>query len=91
MYNIVYAGKEKIPILACPKDCSVCKEWRTQFQIWKFSIFCPVHCYKCQYAGYCDDFDIVGKRVIVCIKCSDKYYKYLKFYRKHGYIKYFNN
>ncbi len=91
MHNIVYAGKEKIPILACPKNCSICKVWHTKHQLWKLSIFCPVHCYKCQYAGYPDEFDIINNKVLVCIKCYDKFYKYLKCYRKHGYIKYYNN
>ena len=87
MYNIVYAGKDKKPIRACPKNCPICKEWHKPYQLWKLSVFCPVHCYKCQHAGYPDEFDIIDRRILVCIKCYDKYYKYLRSYRKYGYIK----
>ena len=43
MYNIVYAGKDKKPIRACPKNCPVCKEWRKPHQSWKIFEFSLSH------------------------------------------------
>ena len=79
-HHVVYVGKDKIPILACPKSCPICKEWSKKHQSWKSLVFCPVHCYKCLHAGYPEEFDIIGRQVLVCIKCYDKYYKCLKHY-----------
>ena len=34
-----------------------------------------------------EEFDIIDRRILVCIKCYEQYYKYLRSYRKYGYVK----
>ena len=85
-HHIVYAGKDKIPIKACPKDCEICIEWNKKGQTWKVFEFCPVHCHLCKHAGYPEEFDIINMSVLVCIKCYDKYLRCIKYYRRYGYM-----
>ena len=73
---------------ACDQDtCKVCIEWNKKGQIWKNFVFCPLHCYMCEYAGYPDEFKIIKKEVsiFVCIECHKKYLERIKNILRLGY------
>ena len=72
--------EDKYGILeACDSNtCKVCKEWNQASNIWKNWVFCPLHCYVCNYAGYVEEFAIIKSKIstLVCLDCHKKIYKY---------------
>lgn len=70
-YNYVYSETYNKYYFACHKKCKVCKEWHNQYQLWKYRVFMPVHCFHCNYAGYPDDFRFY-KKIVICETCELK-------------------
>ena len=81
-------GKNGI-LEACDQDtCKVCIEWSKKGQIWKNFVFCPLHCYMCEYAGYPDEFKIIKNEnsgTFVCGRCYKIYLERIKNILRLGY------
>ncbi len=82
-YKFYDKNGEKLNIVSCI-DCEVCLEWKSM--PWKTSVFCPVHCHFCHYAGYDDEFDFFPPNrdyknelsFFVCLKCFFELNKKIK-------------
>lgn len=79
-YKFYDKNLSKLNIIGC-SNCDVCKEWKNQ--PWKVQIFSPVHCYKCHYAGYDNEYMIYyfneKKKELGLFLCLDCYKKIKQF------------
>lgn len=68
-YNCLYSIDNRKIYYGCHKKCKVCKDWNTKSQIWKSSVFFPIHCHLCNFAGNTEDFS-KDNIFIVCLNCK---------------------
>jgi hypothetical protein len=80
-YNCIYSIDYKRIYYGCPKNCSVCKQWRKRGEVWKAFHFFPIHCHFCCYAGIKDDF-YLENIFIMCKDCNKKLNKRRKEFRQ---------
>jgi hypothetical protein len=80
-YNCVYSLDSKRIYYGCPKNCSVCVQWKKKGEIWKAFHFYPIHCHFCCATGISDDF-YLENIFIMCKECNEKLNKRRKDFRQ---------
>jgi len=80
-YNCIYSVTYNKIYYGCPKNCSVCVQWRKKSEIWKAFHFFPIHCHFCCGAGVLEDF-YLENIFIMCKDCNKKLNKRRKEFRQ---------
>ena len=80
-YNCIYSLDSKRIYYGCPKNCSVCVQWKKKGEIWKGLHFFPIHCHFCCATGINGDF-CLENIFIMCKDCNKKLIKRRKEFRQ---------